>query len=180
MKFNLKRSIEVLERTPFTVEALLKSISKEWSSGNEGTETWSPYDVLGHLIHGETTDWIARLEIILHDKGDKKFKPFDRFAQFEESKGKSLKKLISVFKALRKKNIKILKSKKLKAGDMQKTGIHPKFGTVTLEQLLATWTVHDLSHIAQITRVMAKQYREEVGPWQEYLPILAPKKTDDQ
>src|SRR5437868_242083 len=114
MKYDLKKSIEVLERTPFVIESLLKGISKEWSLPNEGPDTWSPYDVVGHLIHGETTDWIARLEIILSDKADKNFKPFNRFAQFEESKGKSLQKLISEFKAARKKNIAILKKKKLK------------------------------------------------------------------
>lgn len=176
MKYDIKKSIEILERTPFVIESMLKGISKEWSVPNEGPDTWSPYDVVGHLIHGETTDWITRMEIILSEKGNKKFRPFDRFAQFKESKGKNLQQLINEFKKLRKKNIAILKKKKLKAPDLKKTGIHPAFGTVTLEQLLSTWTVHDLGHIAQIARVMAKQYTEKVGPWKEYLPVLAPKK----
>lgn len=173
MKYNIHTSIQILERTPVVIESLLKGISKEWSAHNEGPDTWSPYDVVGHLIHGETTDWITRMEIILGSQADKKFKPFDRFAQFEDSKGKTLPQLIAEFKRLRKKNIAILKRKKLKPADLKKTGIHPKFGTVTLEQLLSTWTVHDLSHIVQIARVMAKQYSQEVGPWKEYLPLLS-------
>lgn len=172
MKYNLKRSIEVLERTPFVIEKMLRGVSKEWYSPNEGPDTWSPYDVVGHLIHGEKTDWIERIEIILSKKTDKQFKPFDRFAQFTESKGKTLPQLLDEFKRLRKKNIAKLKAKKLTASDLKKTGVHPKFGTVTLEQLLSTWTVHDLGHIAQIARVMSKQYSAAVGPWKEYLPIL--------
>lgn len=175
MKYNVKTSIEILERTPVVLESLLKGISKDWHTPNEGPDTWSAYDVMGHLIHGEATDWIARMEIILSNKEEKTFTPFDRFAQFRESKSKSLANLISEFKKLRKKNIAILKKKKLKDDDLKKTGIHPKFGTVTLGQLLSTWTVHDLGHIAQITRVMAKQYSEEVGPWKEFLPILTRK-----
>jgi DinB superfamily len=172
MHFNLNKSIEILERTPSTLEQLLQDVSDEWTLSNEGADTFSPFDVLGHLIHGEKTDWIPRLEIILSNKADKNFSPYDRYAQFDESKGKTTNQLLEEFKQLRQKNIAILKLKNLKEKDFSKTGIHPKFGTVTLSQLIATWTVHDLSHIAQISRVMCKQYKDEVGPWIEYLGIL--------
>lgn len=172
MEFNLDKSIEILERTPYVLEYLLQGIAREWAMTNEGGESFSPYDVVGHLIHGEKTDWIVRMEIILSDGPDKTFKPYDRFAQFEESKGKTLDQLLVEFKSLRKENMRLLKSKKLDEKDLAKTAAHPSLGTVTLQQLLATWTVHDLSHIAQITRVMCKQYKEEVGPWVNYLPIL--------
>lgn len=172
MNFDLNKSIEILERTPLAIEQLLSGSSEEWTMNNEGPETWSPYDVMGHLIHGEQTDWIGRMEIILSDKEDKTFVPFDRFAMFEESKGKTLSKLIDEFKAIRTKNIETLKSKNLSKADLNKKGIHPKFGEVTLSQLLATWVVHDLGHLGQISRVMAKQYKDAIGPWIEYLRIV--------
>lgn len=172
MEFNLNKSIEILSRTPLVIETLLNDLSEDWVKNNEGPETWSPYDIVGHLIHGEKTDWLIRAEIILSDKSDKTFAPFDRFAQFENSKGKSLKQLLDEFKQLRKENIALLLKKNITAPDYGKKGIHPAFGEVTLEQLLATWTVHDLGHIAQITRVMSKQYKAAVGPWKEYLPVL--------
>lgn len=152
--------------------AMLGNVSADWTSNNEGGDTWTVYDIVGHLIQGEKTDWIARMEIILSDNPDKTFEPFDRFAQFEESKGKSLTQLLDEFKNLRQKNMEHVRSKKLTAKDLEATGIHPAFGAVTLSQLLSTWTVHDLNHIAQISRVMAKQYKAEVGPWVEYLRIL--------
>jgi len=172
MDFKLDKAVEILERTPGVIEELLKGLSQEWIMNNEGSDTWSPYDILGHLIHGEKTDWIVRMEIIISDNNDKTFQPFDRFAQFEQSKGKTLQQLIDEFKELRNQNIAILNSKKITGSTLNKTGIHPAFGTVTLGQLLSTWVVHDLGHIAQIARVMAKQYKTEVGPWQAYLPIL--------
>lgn len=172
MKFSLAQSLEVLERTPDVLIALLQQTSPGWTETNEGINTWSPYDVVGHLIEGEKTDWVPRMDIILSGQPDKTFEPFDRFAQMEESKGKSLPELLEEFKALRQKNIGYLLSKNITGTDLQKTGIHPDFGEVTLAQLLATWTVHDLNHIAQITRVMACQYKAEVGPWIEYLRIL--------
>ena len=172
MNFTVEKSIEVLERTPEVLEALLKNVSPEWTENNEGGETWSVFDVLGHLIHGEKTDWILRLEIILSDSWDKTFEPFDRFAQSKESKGKTLLQLLGEFKELRQKNITVVRSKNLTGKNLAQKGIHPAFGEVTLAQLLATWTVHDLDHIAQISRVMAKQYQTEVGPWAEYLKIL--------
>jgi len=172
MKFDLTKSIEVLERTPIVVEDMLKGISDDWTSKNEGPGTWSVYDILGHLVHGEKTDWIARMEIILSENVNKRFTPFDRLAQFYESKGKSLQKLIAEFKTLRRKNLSKLRRKKIRATDLSKRGIHPEFGKVPLKQLISTWVVHDMNHIAQIARVMSKQYKSEVGPWVGFLPIL--------
>ena len=172
MSFSIEKSIEILERTPEVLETMLQNVSAEWTENNEGGETWSVFDVLGHLVHGEKTDWIPRMEIILSDAPDKTFKPFDRFAQFEESKGKTLGQLLAEFKELREKNIGVLRAKNLSGKNLEEKGVHPAFGEVTLAQLLATWTVHDLDHIAQTSRVMAKQYKEEVGPWIEYLRIL--------
>ena len=170
--YNLTESIVILSRTPFVLENLLQHLPIAWAMNNEGEDTFSPFDVVGHLIHGEKTDWVARMEIILSDKPDKIFERYDRFAQFKDSEGKTLNQLLAEFKTLREKNLEILKSKNLQEDDLLKTGMHPSFGAVTLKQLLSTWTVHDLSHIAQITRVMCKQYKEEVGPWVNYLPIL--------
>jgi len=172
MNFNLEKSIEILERTPDVINTLLQNISDEWTTNNEGGESWSAYDIVGHLIHGELTDWIPRADIILSDNPNKAFTAFNRFAQFDESKGKSLQQLLDEFKLLRKKNIEHLKSKKITADALELQGIHPAFGEVTLAQLLSTWVVHDLNHIAQISRVMAKQYKEAVGPWTAYLRIL--------
>jgi hypothetical protein len=174
MKFDLKKAVEILERTPSVIEQMLSGVSEEWIINNEGDDTWSPYDIVGHLVHGEKTDWITRMEIILLDD-DKKFTPFDRFAQFKDSKGKSIQVLIEEFKTLRKKNIVKLHLKKIESSDLKKKGIHPAFGEVTLQQLLSTWVVHDLNHLSQMARVMAKQYKTEVGPWVEYLPILTRK-----
>ena len=170
--FSLEKSLEILERTPDVLDAMLRGLSEEWINNNEGGETWSPFDVMGHLIHGESTDWVARMEIILSNSSKKTFTKFDRFAQFEESEGKSMEQLLDEFKTVREKNFGILKSKNLSEKDLNRTGIHPVFGDVTLRQLIATWAVHDLNHIAQISRVMAGQYKIEVGPWVEYLRIL--------
>ena len=172
MNFTFKKSIEILERTPQVLITMLDNISADWTSNNEGGETWSVYDIIGHLIYGEKTDWIPRTEIILSDNPDKKFELFDRFAQFRESKGKSLKQLLDEFEQLRIKNIECLRSKNITAPDLEETGIHPAFGEVSLSQLLSTWVVHDLNHIAQIARVMANQYKADVGPWTAYLKIL--------
>ena len=172
MNFTLERSIEILERTPEVLMALLQNISSDWTLVNEGGETWSVYDVIGHLVHGEKTDWMPRTEIILSSNADKRFTSFDRFAQLKESQGKSLVQLLEEFKMLRTKNLEQLRNKKLTEADLMQTGLHPAFGEVTLHQLLATWVVHDLNHLAQICRVMANQYREDVGPWTAYLGIL--------
>ncbi|MEM6735120.1 MAG: DinB family protein [Bacteroidota bacterium] len=171
MKFNLEQSIDILKRTPEVLKTLLKDLPKEWARNNEGDHTWSPFDVLGHLIQGEETDWMPRTKIILQRK-NKPFQPFDRFAQFEKSKGKNLDQLLKKFENLRSKNIKTLENFKITEEDLKLTGTHPAFGTITLENLIATWTVHDLNHIFQITRVMGKQYKDEVGPWKQYLKIL--------
>ena len=172
MNFNLTNSIEILQRTPDTLISMLQDISPEWTTGNEGTKTWNVYDIVGHLIHGEKTDWMARTELILSDNVNKTFESFDRFAQFEESKGKTLNQLLNEFKMLREKNIEQLLSKKLTDKQMEEKGVHSVFGDVTLSQHLSTWVVHDLNHIAQISRVMAKQYKFNVGHWVDYLKIL--------
>ena len=172
MEFSISKSIEILERTPHVLIHLTKNLSHDWTMNNEGGETWSVFDVIGHLIHGEKTDWITRMKIILSEEPNKEFKPFDRFAQLEESKGKSLEELLNEFLAARELSLKKLKGFKLTENDYNKTGIHPKFGAVTLSQLIAAWTVHDLDHISQISRVMAKQYKESSGPWVEYMKIL--------
>jgi hypothetical protein len=171
MQFDLDKTFEVLERTPEALKALLEGLSEDWVMNNEGEETWSPYDIVGHLIHGEHTDWMGRLNIILNE-GDKHFVRFDRTAMFKESEGKTLQELLNEFSALRKSNLQKLRDLRLTNEDLNKTGIHPAFGEVTLKQLLSTWTIHDLTHISQITRVMAKQYKDAIGPWLEYLRAL--------
>ena len=170
--FDLAEGMAVLERTPVVLRALLSGLPDGWVSATEGPETWSPYDVVGHLIHGERTDWIARAEIILAQGESRRFTPFDRFAQFTESKGKSLGDLLDEFAELRAGNLAQVWSWQLTDAQMSLKGEHPSLGTVTLRNLLATWVAHDLSHLGQIARVMAKQYRDEVGPWREYLPIM--------
>ena len=152
--------------------AMLQGLSDAWTTANEGGDTWSAYDIVGHLIHGEKTDWMPRAAIILSERADKTFEPFDRFAQFEASRGKSLPQLLEEFRALREKNLALLRSKNLTGADLERKGVHPAFGEVTLSQLLATWVAHDLNHIAQIARVMAKRYQADVGPWIAFLRIL--------
>lgn len=165
-------TIEILSQTPDTLTSLLQGLSDPWVRSNEGDETWSPVDVLGHLIHGEETDWIPRAEIILQQGTDRPFEPFDRLAQFERFKNHSPDELLALFRTRRKENLNTLTGMDLTPEKLELRGVHPELGEVTLRQLLATWTVHDLSHINQITRVMAKQYREEVGPWREYIRLL--------
>ncbi len=172
MKYSVEKSIEILERTPVVLQSLLSGINDDWVMNNEGPETFSPYDVIGHLIHGEKTDWILRAKMILEFGNTKTFVPWDRFAQYEESKGKTLQQLLNAFATIRKENMEWFKALNLTESDLDKTGIHPKLGEVTLRNLLATWVVHDLTHIAQITRVMAKQYKTEMGPWPEFFRIL--------
>jgi uncharacterized damage-inducible protein DinB len=172
MKFNLSKSMEVLRSTPNVLGKQLGGLSKEWVNKNEGKGTWTPAEIVCHLIHCEEEDWITRTKIILSDKENKKFEPFNRTKGFQKSKKKPVSELINEFKSLRKKNLKFLDSLKLTGKQLNKAGIHPDFGEVTLRQLLSTWVVHDLSHIAQINRIMAKQYKTQVGPWKKYLPIL--------
>ena len=172
MEFKLEEGIEILRQTPTTVDTLLRPLSGPWIERNEGPNTWSAFDVIGHLIHGEETDWIPRARIIINDGESRPFEPFDRVAMFEKSKGKSLGQLLDTFAQLRSSNIRELERMNLTPVLLEKTGTHPELGQVTLGQLLASWVVHDLGHIAQIVRVMARQYREEVGPWSAYLSIL--------
>jgi DinB superfamily len=172
MEFQLEQATEILRSTPSTLNSLLRHLSDAWIFHNEGPESWSPYDVLGHLIHGEETDWIPRAKIILEDGEARSFEPFDRFAMFEKSRGKSVAELLDTFESLRGVNLKELEAMHLTAAELERRGRHPELGVVTLSQLFATWVVHDLGHIAQVVRVMAKQYGDEVGQWRAYLPIL--------
>ena len=172
MKYSVAQAIEILDKTPSVCAALLSGLSDDWVMHNEGPETFSPFDVMGHLIHGEKTDWVPRAKMILEFGNTKTFVPWNRFAQYEESKGKSLSQLLDEFARVRKENIVWFKSLQLTENDLNKTGIHPVLGEVTLQNLLSTWVVHDLTHIAQITRVMAKQYTENMGPWPEFFRIL--------
>jgi hypothetical protein len=175
MSFHLDHAIQVLERTPRTLDALLSGLDDSWTMTNEGGETWSAYDVVGHLVHGEHTDWMPRLDIILGDGPDKRFAPFDRFAQFRDSDGKSLRQLLDEFADARADSVRELRARHLTEADLDRTGIHPKFGTVTARQLLATWVAHDLDHVMQISRVIAYQIGDEVGPWIEFLRIVREK-----
>lgn len=173
MEFQLEHAVNILSRTPSVLNDLLLHLPDEWSRQNEGRDSWSPYDVVGHLIHAEETDWMPRARIILEEGEARPFAPFDRRAQVEKSAGKSLEELLRAFEELRVKNLEKLGEWGLTAEQLEKRGAHPEFGVVTLRQLLATWVVHDLSHLAQISRVMCKQYKEAVGPWEAYLPILS-------
>ena len=172
MEFYLAQALPVLERTPVVLRTLLADLPSEWTDSNEGPDTWSPFDVIGHLIQGERTDWIPRARIILEEGRSRAFEPFDRFAQFRDSEGKSLGDLLDAFERLRAESLATLRSWRLTDAHLALEGEHPVFGAVTLRQLLATWTAHDVSHVAQISRVMAKQYRDAVGPWRAYLPIM--------
>jgi hypothetical protein len=172
MNFDLSDGIAVLERTPQTLRAMLEGLDPQWIQATEGPDTWSPYDILGHLIHGEKTDWIPRARLILAQGENRIFTKFDRFAMFEESRGKSLDDLLDEFENLREGNLRILGDWKITDTQLALEGEHPELGKVTLRQLLATWVGHDLGHIAQTARVLAKQYRDAVGPWRAYLPVM--------
>lgn len=172
MDFDLESSIQILERTPAIFHTMLTALPDAWTRSNEGGESWSAYDIVGHLAHGEHDDWIQRAEIILAQGEHRRFTPYDRFAQFETSKGKTLDDLLREFAEARAKNLQTLRSWHLTNAQLQLTGEHPEFGAVTLQQLLSTWVAHDLGHIAQTARVMAKQYGDAVGPWKAYLPVL--------
>jgi len=172
MKFDLDRSVEVLTSTPTTLRSMLLGLSVDWTRSSDDPDSWQPFDVLGHLINGEETDWIPRARMILAQGSDRTFLPFDRVAQFERSKGKALIELIDGFADLRTENLEILRSWELVEDELDLEGTHPELGRVTLRQLLATWVVHDLNHIRQIATVMAHKYADQVGPWREYLTIL--------
>ncbi len=167
--FTLELGLQILERTPAVLRTWLDGLSSAWTDATEGPDTWSPYDVIGHLIHGERTDWMARVMVIMNGGGT--FNKFDRFAQFEESKGKSLADLLDEFAGARRESLAQLRALNLTEADLDRTGTHPSFGTVTLRQLLSTWVAHDLDHLMQISRVMGKQLKDDIGPWVEYLRV---------
>ena len=172
MVFDLSEARTVLVRTPAVLAALLRGLGQPWTACNEGADTWSPFDVVGHLIHGEETDWLPRLRILLEHGERRPFDPFDRFAMLEKSKDKTLEQLLDRFAALRRESLAALDALAVRPDQLGLTGRHPVLGVVTLGELLSTWVVHDLGHVAQVTRVMAKRYRDDVGPWRQYLPVL--------
>jgi hypothetical protein len=171
--FVLDEAVAVLSRTPATLNTLLRNLPDGWIAAHEGGETWSPFDVIGHLIHGERTDWIPRAKMILEHGDDRPFEKFDRFAQFEVSKGRTLASLLDEFDSLRRRNLRDLESLQLTEAQLDRRGRHPELGVVTLRQLLATWLAHDLDHVVQISRAIARQYTDEVGPWRAYLRIIS-------
>jgi hypothetical protein len=171
-EFDLDESLPVLERTPAVLRSLLADLPEAWITAREGEGSWSPFDVLGHLIHGERTDWIPRAELILTQGETATFPTFDRFAMFEASLGRSPGELLDTFATLRAASVARLRELVVNPADLDRRGRHPELGPVTLRQHLATWVAHDLSHIGQIVRVMARRYASAVGPWRAYLPLL--------
>ena len=174
MDYTLDTALPILERTPCVLDTLLRGLPDQWIGSNEGGESWSPFDVVGHLVNGERTNWMVRAEHLRTHGERVVFPPFDRNAQFEASRGKSLPELLDTFAALRQDNITRLRDWHLTAADLGQTGRHPEFGAVRLDQLLATWVAHDLDHLMQITRVLGWQYADAVGPWRAYLRIARP------
>ena len=172
MDLELRPAVSVLERTPAALDALLRGLPEAWVAGDEGPDTFTPRDVLGHLIHGEDTDWIPRAEIILEHGESRPFTPFDRFAFRQWVAGTSPAELLDRFAARRRASLERLAAMRLTSADLSRRGTHPALGPVTLGELLASWVVHDLGHLTQVARVMAKQYRQAVGPWTEYLAVL--------
>jgi hypothetical protein len=172
MQFTITNATDRLKRTPALLHHLLHDTEQEWMYSREGENTWCTYDVLGHLVHAENNGWIQRAEVILSDNKDKTFKPFDRFAHMNAPEIKTVMQLLSEFQYLREQNIHRLHEMNLTKTDLDKNGIHPSLGSVTLRQLLSTWVTHDLAHLSQINRIMARQFKEEVGPWIANLRIL--------
>ena len=172
MNFQIEQAVEILSQTPAVLDSLLGNLSDRWTLEKPDAESWSAFDVVGHLIHGEETDWIPRAEIILAQSENVTFEPFERFAQFELSKGKTLRELLETFAVWRGRNIDTLRRMNITPDHLKLKGIHPELGEVNLEQLLSTWVVHDLTHIRQIVTVLAQKYAENVGVWKEYLSIL--------
>ena len=175
MDFSLAHAIPILTRTPAVLDVLLRDLPEPWIAGTEGPETWSPFDVVGHLIHGERTDWMPRVEHLLAHGETRAFPTFDRFAQFEASRGLSLPELLDSFASLRRDSVRRLEALRLTPEQLGRSGLHPELGRVTLAQHLATWVAHDLDHMVQIARVMGSQYRDAAGPWRRYLRILGPE-----
>jgi DinB superfamily len=172
MKHDLDQTISLLARTPAVLNALLRDLPEAWTQRNEGEKTWTAYDIVGHLIHGERTDWMPRARRIMEFGEDRPFDPFDRLAQQRESQGKSLPQLLDEFSRLRSENLDALRALNLQPADFERRGKHPGLGVVSMSELLATWAAHDLTHLHQISRVMAHQYRETVGPWGAYLGVM--------
>lgn len=168
----VEECLAVLTRTPGTLDAMLRGLPEAWTEATEGPETWSPYVVVGHLLHGERTDWMVRLRIILEHGPSRPFDPFDREAQLREGAAKPLSTLLGEFAAIRRENLAGLRALDLQDMQLELNGTHPALGPVTARQLLATWTAHDLAHVLQVSRVMARRYRHEVGPWAEYLSVM--------
>ena len=177
MDFDLEQSIEVLERTPGVLDSLLGGLSDQWVTSNYGDQTFSPYDVVGHLIHADRTNWMARLRVILESGEAEPFPEFDRYAMYEASKGKTIDELLETFSSLRAAKLTELHALSLTEDLLDRRGMHPVLGTVTIRQLLSTWVVHDLGHCHQIAKAMAFQYRDHVGPWAAYLTILPDKNS---
>jgi hypothetical protein len=171
--FVLGEAIGILARTPVTLDAMLRGLPDDWIHAHEGGETWSAFAVVGHLIHGEETDWMPRVKIILEHRETRPFDRFDRLAQFTGSSVRTLESLLDEFATLRQHNLEELRALALTPADLDRPGRHPELGPVTLRQLLATWTAHDLDHVMQISRVLARQYADEVGPWRAYLRIIS-------
>jgi hypothetical protein len=171
-KFGLQQTIAVLERTPAALDALLRGLPDEWTRSNEGSGTWSPYEIIGHLIFGERTDWLPRASLILAGDETRTFEPFDRVGYKNESVGKSMDRLLDEFARARRHSLVSLRALNLQPQDFTRRARHPALGSVTLSELLATWAVHDLTHLHQISRVMAQQYRDAVGPWTAFLGVL--------
>lgn len=172
MRYDLQDTLSLLTRTPAALNALLRDLPDAWTSRNEGNNTWTAFDVIGHLIHGERTDWMPRTRMILQFGEAKTFVPFDRLAQLRESQGKSLSQLLDEFARVRSENLGEIRALNLRPQDLERRGRHPALGVVTLSELLATWAAHDLTHLHPISRIMAHQYREAVGPWSAYLGVL--------
>jgi hypothetical protein len=168
----LQQTIAVLARTPATLDAFLRELPDSLVRLNEGGDTWSAYDIVGHLVYAERTDWMPRVKMILEFGETRAFEKFDRLGQVKESRGKSLAQLLDEFVRVRAENLNELRALNLQKEDLNRRGLHPSLGVVTLSQLLATWAAHDLTHLHQLSRIMAHQYREAVGPWSAYLGVL--------
>jgi hypothetical protein len=171
-EFNLAEAVALLTRTPATLNALLRGLPEVWTHRNEGTDSWSAFDIVGHLIFADRTDWMPRVRTILEHGGERPFEPFDRFAQMKESEGKSLEQLLDDFARVRNESLAALEALNLKSADLARRGTHPALGSVALSELLSTWAVHDLTHLHQLSRVMAYQYRDAVGPCSAFLGVL--------
>ncbi|MCY8267076.1 DinB family protein [Bacillus haynesii] len=173
MNFQLEEAVEILERTPQTLSQLLTGLSSEWINRNEGENTWSAFDVVGHLIEGEKNNWLPRIKMILTKGATEPFPPFDRFSQLNQNDGKTMEQLLNEFADIRRANLEILRQIINPKTNFEQTGVHPEFGIVKLREQISTWVAHDLTHISQIARVLAKRYQNDVGPWRTYLRILA-------